>query len=165
LIAYILFPRCLGEAILSSSRRVRASKQDRKSPAAENSLQDVDNHSDDDIVSISDDEDFDKNHEAASIAYAHVPDYNDWAIVNKPKSKFHGYPCQMKGIMGYDSRRANVYIYSNGEYHMYMNVTVNHMQCRLMTEQEIQLLRSKLGEFLVASCYDILTHIAPLISR
>jgi hypothetical protein len=93
-----------------------------------------------------------------------IPHFNDWAIVNNPKSKFHGHPCQMKNMIDSETRRANIYVYADGEYHVHDGNHVKYKQCRLMTEQEIELLRSKLGEFLLAFnyCFDSIYIISSL---
>jgi hypothetical protein len=123
---------------LKGSKRVRS-----QSLTSKSSQQDTDNRSDYDIESVSD------YNEASRDVVDRVPDYNDWAIVNKPESKFHGHPCQMKNLVGNDSRRANIYVYSNGKYELHSFICVKHKHCRFVTQEEISLLRTKLGEPLV----------------
>jgi hypothetical protein len=79
-----------------------------------------------------------------------VPDYNDWAIVHRPKSKFHDYPCQMKGLVDSDTRRANIYVIADGKYELHNSCHVRYKLCRLMTQEEIEVLRSALGDFPMA---------------
>jgi hypothetical protein len=90
----------------------------------------------------------DRHDEVTDYVDKRVPDCNDWAIVHKPGSKFHGHPCHMKNLIDSESRRANVYVYFDGEYHLHLNAYVKYKQCRLMAEEEIELLRSNLGTVL-----------------
>jgi hypothetical protein len=152
------FPRCRGtpKPILSKANLVDRGNQvayesKDKEQASESSNEE----------SASQSDNLESNVNAAN---EHVPDFNDWAIVHKPGSKFHGHPCHMKGLMDSDRRRANIYIHSNGEYHAHPCNEVHYKQCRLMSKQEIERLRSTLGEFTVVFCCNMIIYLH-LVSR
>jgi hypothetical protein len=133
-----------GKDFPSSSRKSRESEISRRRVASQIGRQDTDL---DDLSSDDFESTIDSSNSNKDVGdNERLPDFNDWAIVHKPDSKFHGHPCQMKSLIDSESRRAIVYVFSDGKYEFHPFVRVKYKQCRIMTEEEISLLRSNLGK-------------------